>query len=230
MKKYPWFKHYNNDDSEPGLVRLWDEQDYEAIAFYIKIRQLMSRFEAHDARGKLTLSWSTIARETRMKPSKARRVLARISAVSLVRTEHETSEECAFLLPNWLESQEIRDRKTSDKPIKNHSRSKKREVRRENIEEELAPALRLALSPSATTLIGSLKKKATVQSWQKEYSAKFLGEEINAAAVWLDETGESRPNTASFLTGWFKRSNNPNKSAPVQHSLPKSEDGENVTW
>lgn len=104
-----WFKHYSNASEGLSLKTLWSNKDYEAIAVFWRLCELLSKHDSKD--GILITSWAFIGRETGMKPSKCRRVLARISAVSLLRYEHETDEIQEFLVPKWSEFQETRGKK-----------------------------------------------------------------------------------------------------------------------
>lgn len=119
MNKNKWFKHYN--DSSQGLTirTLLDQQDYEAVALWWVIHELISRYESYDARGKVVISEKTLAREINMKPSRTERVLGRISAVSQLRYDYETDEKqgrnISFLSPNWLKLQETRGGKRQAK-------------------------------------------------------------------------------------------------------------------
>ena len=108
-----WFKHYSDASEGLSLKTLWSNKDYEAIAVFWRICELLSTHDSKD--GILTTNWSFLARETGMKPSKCRRVLARISAVSLLSFQHDTDEIQKFLVPKWSEFQETRGKKRSKK-------------------------------------------------------------------------------------------------------------------
>ena len=133
-QKNAWFKHYNNASNGHTLSVLWSNNDTEAIALFWLILELVSRFEDESKRGFTTISWSTISRETGWKPSKCRRVLARISPVSKIEINEEQTGYVSFLVPNWLNYQENRGGKKSSKMEQNSDRGEKREERGKNKE------------------------------------------------------------------------------------------------
>jgi hypothetical protein len=128
-----WFKHYSDASDGLSLKTLWSNKDYEAIAVFWRLLELLSKHNSND--GVLTANWSFLSRETGMKPTKCRRVLARISAVSLVRYEHETDEIQPFLVPKWPEFQETRGKKKvkSFAKVPGEDRREKIEDRYKNI-------------------------------------------------------------------------------------------------
>lgn len=126
-----WFKHYNDASIGHTLSNLWANNDTEAIALFWLIHELVSRFEDENSRGFVKISWSLLARDTNWKPTKCRRVLARISSVSKIEPREEIGGYVSFLIPNWLKFQENRGGKKLAKKEQNLDRGKKREVRRE---------------------------------------------------------------------------------------------------
>lgn len=129
-----WFKHYSDASDGLSLKTLWANRDYEAIAVFWRLCEMLSKHNIKD--GILVTNFSTIGRETGMKPSKCLRVLSRIASVSLVRYGHDTDEIQEFLVPNWLKFQETRGQKKVESFVKapGEVRSKKREVRSKNID------------------------------------------------------------------------------------------------
>jgi hypothetical protein len=234
MKKYPWFKHWNDDKHEPGLVALWDEHKLEAIAIYYKLCQFMSRYEAHDARGKARVSWATFSKESGSNVPKLRRLLAEITLKTLGSFQDVSGGFLEFELTNWAKSQEIRVRKTTHKPAKNHSRGEKKEERGERIEERVlsalvGPSFFSGLTPSGISLMQRIKKEESIKAWLDAYNEKFLVQEINRAAQYCIDKNKSYANVAGFLSNWFSGSNNIAKAksspgpSPAVHHLPRLE-------
>ena len=128
-----WFKHWSDASDNLALKTLWASKDYEAIAVFWRLCELVARHGTED--GILNTNWSFLSRETGMKPTKCRRVLARISLVSLVRYERETDEIQPFLVCNWLKSQKTVVQKNSKKTEKmpGEDRREKIEDRSKNI-------------------------------------------------------------------------------------------------
>lgn len=121
-----WFKHFNTASQGHTLSTLWANNDTEAIALFWLLLELVSRFEDRDSedgkRGEITISWSVLARETNWKPSKCRRVLARIAPISKIEISEKQEGYVSFLIPNWLEFQENRGQKKSKKSGKTTGR------------------------------------------------------------------------------------------------------------
>lgn len=117
VSKNKWFKHYNSASQGATLRSLWDAGDYEAYGLFWQLLELVSRFEDHEERGKITISWSVISRETGWKPSKCVRVLSRICSVSKIEMEEKPEGNVSFLVPNWLELQENRGGKRLPKKV-----------------------------------------------------------------------------------------------------------------
>ncbi len=133
-KKNAWFKHYNNATQGHTLSVLWSNGDTEAIAMFWLILELVSRYESDVSRGEMTVSWNTIGRETNWKPSKCRRVLARISPVSKIEITEKPGGYVTFLVPNWSILQENRGAKKSLKKTENSDRGERIEERGKSID------------------------------------------------------------------------------------------------
>lgn len=135
-----WFKHYNTASEGNTLSLLWSNSDYEAIALWWRVLELISKWEKEEERGRVLLSWLLLARETNWKPSKCRRVLARISSVSQIELREEQNGNFSLLLPNWMELQETRGGKRAAKKEQKVDRGKKREERGKNKEQNAQSA------------------------------------------------------------------------------------------
>lgn len=215
MKKYPWFKHWNDDSHNLGLVQLWDEHNLEAVAIYFKLCQIVSRYEQHDARGQLVLSWATYCRETRTKPPRSSRLLSDCVRVGLVRCSDANETQFKLEIVNWLKSQEVRDSKNIHKTRIKHSRGEKREERGEKIEDRgesalsalVGPSLFSGLTPIGISLLAKVKKEESIKAWGAAYNESFLKQEINKAAQYCVDKNKSYSNVAGFLSNWFERSN-----------------------
>jgi hypothetical protein len=132
---YKWFKHYNDASKGLTIGTLLSQGDHEAVCVFWILLELLSRFEDQNRSGFINLKLSFIGRETNMKPTKARRVLARISAVSPEWNWSFSAEECSFLVPNWLKLQGTPGPNLGRSTFKQGGRSKKREVRSKKKEE-----------------------------------------------------------------------------------------------
>jgi len=137
-KKNAWFKHYNTASDGATLRTLWDNGDMEAYALFWKFHELLSRFEDEKERGKMTISWAVLSRETGWKPSKCRRVLARICSLSKIEMNEKPDGNVSFLSPNWLELQERRGGKRDPKKEQKPDRGERRDERGEITDTELA--------------------------------------------------------------------------------------------
>lgn len=120
-KKNVYFKHFNNASQGHTLSTLWANGDTEAIALFWLLLELVSRFEdpekGNDARGKITISWSVLARETKWSRPKCRRTLLRIVPISEIEmTEHENGY-VSFSIRNWMNFQENRGGKKEQKTV-----------------------------------------------------------------------------------------------------------------
>ena len=128
-----WFKHYNTAHEGQLVGDLLALKEYEAVALFYVLMELISRFEDHDTRGKASIPVERIARAMNMKPTRIDRLLTRISSVSRSDLSCETDEKQprnrVFLMRNWLKYQETRGGKREAKIEQNTGRSKKREER-----------------------------------------------------------------------------------------------------
>lgn len=133
----PWFKHYNTASQGNTLRFLWDGGHYDAIAFWWLLLELVSRWEHPEKRGKITVSWKLLARETGWLVPRVKRVLGQVMTASCTNsssTQHMTlvpvgDELIQLMVPNWLELQENRGGKNSAKNEQKSLRREKEEVR-----------------------------------------------------------------------------------------------------
>ncbi|MCM2282016.1 MAG: hypothetical protein NDI61_09240 [Bdellovibrionaceae bacterium] len=139
-KKNVYFKHFNTASQGHTLATLWANGDTDAIALFWLLLELVSRFEdpekGNDARGKITISWSVLAHETKWKPSKCRRVLARIVPVSEIEMTEFENGYVSFLVRNWLKFQETRGGKKEQKTVGTILSNIRGERREERVVEE----------------------------------------------------------------------------------------------
>lgn len=205
-----WFKHYSNASEGLSLKTLWSNKDYEAIAVFWRLCELLSKHDSKD--GILITSWAFIGRETGMKPSKCRRVLARISAVSLLRYEHETDEIQEFLVPKWSEFQETRGKKKSKKNeiVPGDIRSKKKEVRykKQNIETEVCVEPKQVLVATPTVNKNDLAFFIN-QKLLELYPQEYLDREKVKMELWIANNQHKKPKSdrgmVRFVTSWLSR-------------------------
>jgi len=207
--KMKWFKHYSDASDGLSLKTLWASRDYEAIAVFWRLCEMLSKHNIRD--GILVTNFSTIGRETGMKPSKCLRVLSRIASVSLVRYEHDTDEIQEFLVPNWLKFQETRGQKKVESFAKEPGevRSKKIEVRSKNKDLRIVcaePKQALVASP---TVIHKDLSFFINQKLLELYPQEYLDREKVKMEMWLATNGHKKPKSdrgmVRFVTGWLSR-------------------------
>lgn len=206
-----WFKHYSDASDGLSLKTLWASRDYEAIAVFWRLCEMLSKHNIRD--GILTTNFSTIGRETGMKPSKCRRVLARIASVSLVRYEHDTDEIQPFLVPNWLKFQETRGQKKIESFVKTPGevRSKKLEVRSKNKDlrivctepKKTSVAVPTSNAPSKDLLVFINEKLLEL------YPQEYIDREKTKMEMWLATNAHKKPRSdkgmVRFVTSWLSR-------------------------
>ena len=166
-----WFKHYSDASEGLSLKTLWSNKDYEAIAVFWRLCELLSTHDSRD--GVLKTNFLFIARETGMKPSKCRRVLARISAVSLLRFQHDTDEIQEFLVPKWSEFQETRGKKKDKKNQipPGDIRSKNIDIKKQIIETTKSDSDAKRLS--STNLKKGSSCSRLIAEYAKAYKARY---------------------------------------------------------
>jgi len=206
-----WFKHYSDASDGLSLKTLWANRDYEAIAVFWRLCEMLSKHNLND--GILITNFSTIGRETGMKPSKCLRVLSRIASVSLVRYEHDTDEIQPFLVPNWLKFQETRGQKKVESFVKTPGevRSKKIEVRSKNIDKRIVcaePEKIPVAAPTNNALSNELM--AFINNKLLElYPQEYIDREKVKMEMWLATNGHKKPKSdrgmVRFVTGWLSR-------------------------
>lgn len=204
-----WFKHYSSASEGLSLKTLWSNKDYEAIAVFWRLCELLSTHDSKD--GILKTNFLFIARETGMKPSKCRRVLARISAVSLLRFQHDTDEIQEFLVPKWSEFQETRGKKKDKKNQipPGDIRSKNIDIKKQIIDNRIVcaePKQVLVASPTVD------KKDLSFfinQKLLELYPQEYLDREKVKMEMWLATNGHKRPKSdrgmVRFVTSWLSR-------------------------
>lgn len=121
--KLRWFKHYNTATNGQSLTILWEAGHFDAIAFYWRLLEMISRWESPDARGQITVNMGVLRRETNWHMDRIKKNLDRLSehfGADLLRIEFETHpkrkcdsklfRDCLVTIsaPNWSELQENR--------------------------------------------------------------------------------------------------------------------------
>ena len=128
-----WFKHYNSAHEGQLIGDLLVQKEYEAVALFYVLMELISRFEDPETRGRASIPVERIARAMNMKPTRIDRLLACISSVSrsdlICETDEKQPRNRVFLMRNWMKYQETRGGKREAKIVQSAGRSKKREER-----------------------------------------------------------------------------------------------------
>jgi hypothetical protein len=143
----PWFKHWNNSHDSRTLKSFIMNRDYECVATYWYVLELISRYENREEKaGEIKISLSLFCSGINMKPVKALKVLARFVSISCIRygieTDTKNKRNLIFYHPKWLEFQEIRSSQNKSKTrakqehITPEERRKKREERYRNKDTE----------------------------------------------------------------------------------------------
>lgn len=206
-----WFKHYSDASDGLSLKTLWANKDYEAISVFWRLCEMLAKHNIRD--GILNTNFLMIARETGMKPSKCRRVLARISSVSLLRYEHDTDEIQPFLVPKWAEFQENRGQKKVESFAKppGEVRREKKEERSKNIDLRIVcpePKKTSVSVPTNDTLNKELSFFIN-QKLLELYPQEYLDREKVKMEMWLATNGHKRPKSdrgmVRFVTSWLSR-------------------------
>lgn len=210
--KLHWFKHYNTASEGNSLRLLWDSNDFEAYGLWWRLLELVSRWEKPEERGKITLSWNLLARETKWKPSKCRRVLSRISSVSQIELNEKPDGTFSFLVPNWSEYQENRGSKNSLKKVEKPDRAKtlevrsKKEIKRENT----------ASTPNGVSQVTQIRD-CFIEAYKKEFQKNYPGwgaKENAQAKSWLrsisiDQALEYCRHYPKWNDPWISRNGHP---------------------
>lgn len=132
MPNLRWFKHWNTA-SEGTLKLFFDARDYECIVLFWRLCELMSKYEQRSlSPGVMRLHKNTLSREMNMRPTKIRRKLGQISAISQTWSWRDLGEIWEFSCSNWLKFQETRGVKTMQKNCKKsgEERGERREERK----------------------------------------------------------------------------------------------------
>lgn len=128
-----WFKHYNTAHEGQLIGDLLVQKEYEAVALFYVLMELISRFEDPETRGRASIPVERIARAMNMKPTRIDRLLGCISSVSrsdlICETDEKQPRNRVFLMRNWMKYQETRGGKREAKIEQSAGRSKKREDR-----------------------------------------------------------------------------------------------------
>lgn len=221
-----WFKHYNTAHEGQLIGDLLVQKEYEAVALFYVLMELISRFEDPETRGRASIPVERIARAMNMKPTRIDRLLAVISVVSrsdlVCETDEEQPRNRSFLMRNWLKYQETRGGKRSAKNEQNTGRSKKGEVRskKEDIYsskgDEVSEAVEDRFSPEdLASLWNEIKPEglsAVIQplSEGRKEKARRILKKYPEREFWQDVIGLIK--TSKFLMGNVPVSGN--RSAP----------------
>jgi hypothetical protein len=204
-----WFKHYSDASEGLSLKTLWSNKDYEAIAVFWRLCELLSTHDSRD--GVLKTNFLFIARETGMKPSKCRRVLARISAVSLLRFQHDTDEIQEFLVPKWSEFQETRGKKKDKKNQipPGDIRSKNIDIKKQITDNRIVCTELKKTSVAVPTVDKKDPFLFINQKLLELYPQEYIDREKVKMEMWLATNGHKRPKSdrgmVRFVTSWLSR-------------------------
>lgn len=132
--KLPWFKHYNTSHEGQSLSELWAKKDFETIAFYWSLLEMVSRYEDLNERGKWSSQLSIFKLKLNLNSQRSRKLLVQISQTFQVKVEWKSDESFTVFIPNWLKLQETRGGKNLPKLNQKGVRSKKREDRGEIVD------------------------------------------------------------------------------------------------
>lgn len=105
LSRNKWFKHYNTASSGNSIRLLWDARDYEAIAFWWRLLELVSLWETENERGTITLSWAVLRRELGWNKQKLTRIMGKIEQTFKIKLDPISGQTFKVSIPNWLELQ-----------------------------------------------------------------------------------------------------------------------------
>jgi len=221
-----WFKHWNEASQGDTLKQFLVTRDYECYALFWVLCELMSRMGKD---GFMSVKLSFLAHEMGMKPTKARRVLARFVSVSHSWNWSETGEICAFHCSNWATFNDSRaklpGRISLESPGEEEKRRRVEEEKKEVEDRELKKALPFSppepaqAGPSGSLpifaddpdVVATLKgvTHSAQKLWLKTYpDPVWLHNEVLKAKTWLELNPQRRPkgaNLGRFLGRWFSR-------------------------
>lgn len=107
-----WFKHFSTASDGASLRSLIDENDWQTYASFWIILECVARWEKWERRGYIEVSIHTIARELGVRPSKAKKVLNKISERFQWDFNHISDTFISILVPNFAEYQGSRFQKS----------------------------------------------------------------------------------------------------------------------
>lgn len=144
MSKLNWFKHYNNASIGSSISKLRAERDFETIACYWMLLELISQHEDRETKpGFIEIPHKLLHQTWNVSTQRAVRIVSKIvpnfvKTISIVRLEQTYQVFCY----NWLELQETRGGKRSAKKLQKSGevRSEKREERVKGVLPSAPPA------------------------------------------------------------------------------------------
>lgn len=130
MSRLQWFKHYNTAAIGSSFDRLRSNRDFETMACYWMILELLSRHEDPENRGSMEIPHRLIYQTWNVNSQRADKIVSKIvlnfaNTISIVKLE----QTYKVLVHNWLELQETRGGKRTAKDKQKDGRSEKLEVR-----------------------------------------------------------------------------------------------------
>lgn len=131
MAKNVWFKHYNEAHDGNTMSQLWAEKDFEAIAFYWAVLEMVSRWEDPEKRGSWTGKLSIFKTKLGLNCQKSRKLLLRIALTFKMEVKWNLDESFTVFIPNWSKLQETRGGKREAKTSKVLQRKEERGKRKE---------------------------------------------------------------------------------------------------
>jgi hypothetical protein len=238
-RKYPWFKHYNNASDGMSLDSLWAENDFEAIAFYWRILELVSQYESQERRGVIEINLSLISKKTGWKSQRLIRLLSKIAQRSLIDLETISEQSYRISIPKWLQFQENKKNPQAESEQSARPRRKKKEERRKNEKENGASApntssfdiakipssLATKLNKEAFELLRQIENEQLLNDWLEKYDLDSLATEINNAAKYIKDKKKKYKSISNFLGGtWFtgKYASIKIKSKPIEIPDPNN--------
>lgn len=215
-----WFKHYANAYTNPMISEMIASQGLDfAMRYWLLLELLCEEFK--DDTVLFKVSTSTIKSRIHIKHDKKlesfTRVLSEISAnfdgnsLEIQKLSNNFWEIKTSIILELMGRDFKKARPDREQPALR--RRKKKENKKKNKNKIKAAANYfsiLDLDAELNDWLGSVTER-TATKILDEYNSDFLKEEIDAAYTWEVSQTPRKKNIGSFLSGWLKRSKNPDK-------------------
>lgn len=221
MAKYDnWFKHYNESLEDVKFQSLWAEKDFELIAFYWAVLELVSRFETEEKRGFVKLPRSFFRQKLFINAQRLSKLLLNFQNNNFGEVKENLDGSIELFIPNWLKLQERRGGKRQAKT------EQKSDFATTDLRHKTKD-IRLAKPKISVSFFGEIKSEL-VNSWIEQLGSSEAFElELKKAHQWeLANPKKVRSNKAQFLNNWINKSGKP---IPIKQKPPVAKERKTLT-